>query len=187
MKRSIIFLATLVLALTTAAAVAAQPRPIDKPAAEDEEIKPAPNSFEAKYQGGVIGFSKKQKGTLRFDDENLRLVFYDKENKEQFAISYDSMLVVAPSSRKVQSGTGRTIGAIPLPGAGIGGRFIKKKKNYLVIQFRDPLVEVQGTVNFLVDTDELLKSVVHTLGSKAELSRRGDAFFRSRRQPSGTR
>ena len=178
MRKTLILLVISMFALSMA--VSAQPRQMKK-AADDEEIKPAPDSFVAKYQGGVIGFSKKQKGKLKFDDANLRLVFYDKNDKEQFAISYDSMMVVAPSSKKVQSGTGRAVGAIPVPGAGIGGLFMKKKKNYLVIQFRDPDVDVQGTVNFLVDTSELLKSVVFTLGSKAELSQRGDAFFRARR------
>ena len=28
---------------------------------------------------------------------------------------------------------------------------MKKKKNYLVVQFRDPDVDVQGTTSFLVD------------------------------------
>lgn len=181
MKKLLILLAVSFFAFTTIAS--AQPRPVEKPAEKDDEvIQPAPNSFETKYQGGIIGFSKKQKGTLKFDDANLRLVFYNKENKEQFAISYDAMMIVAPSGKKVQSGTGRAIGAIPFPGAGIGGSFLKKKKNYLVITFRDPDVEVQGTVNFLVDTTELLRSIVHTLGSKAELSRRGDAYFRARKK-----
>lgn len=183
MKKLLILLAISFFAFTTIAS--AQPRPVEKPAEKDDEvIQPAPKSVETKYQGGVIGFSKKQKGTLKFDDINLRLVFYNKENKEQFAISYDSMMVVAPSGKKVQSGTGRAISAIPIFGAGIGGSLLKKKKNYLVITFRDPDVQVQGTVNFLIDTNELLKSVVHTLGSKAELSRRGDAFFRARKQSS---
>ena len=181
MKKLLILFAVSLFAFTTI--VSAQPRPVPKPTEKDDEvIKPAPNSFETKYQGGIIGYSKKQKGTLKFDDANLRLVFYNKENKEQFAISYDAMVVVAPSGKKVQSGTGRAIGAIPFPGAGLGGSFLKKKKNYLVITFRDPDVEVQGTVNFLVDTTELLKSIVHTLGSKAELSRRGDAYFRARKK-----
>jgi hypothetical protein len=177
MKKLFIIFAVSLFAFTIT--VSAQPRPVEK-AVEKEDIKPAPQTIETKYYGGIFGFSEKEKGTLKFDDTNQRLVFYDKENKELFGINYASMLVVAPSSKKVQSGAGRTIGAIPIPGAGIGGSFIKKKKNYLVIQFRDQDVDIQGTVNFLIDTDELLKSVVHTLGEKAEMTQRGDAFFRSR-------
>lgn len=181
MKKLLILFSVSLFAFTTLAS--AQPRPVSKSADKDDEVvQPAPKTFETKYQGGVIGFSKKQKGTLKFDDANLRLVFYNDDDKEQFAISYDAIVVVAPSAKKVQSGTGRAIGAIPFPGAGIGGSFLKKKKNYLVITFRDPDVEVQGTVNFLIDTNELLQSVVHTLGSKAELSQRGDAFFRTRKK-----
>ena len=178
--KKIIFL-VIVSLFASVLVVSAQPRPVEKEV-KKQDVQPAPDSFESKYKGGIIGFSKSIKGKLKFDDANLRLVFYNKQGKEQFAISYDSMLVVAPSTRKVQSGTGRTIGAIPFPGAGIGGRFIKKKKNYLVIQFRDPDIQIQGTANFIVDTSELLTSVVHTLGSKAELSQRGDSFFRARRK-----
>ncbi len=58
---------------------------------------------------------------------------------------------------------------------------MKKKKNYLVVQFRDEDVEVQGTANFLLDTTELLDSVVATLGKKAKLTQRGDAYFRPRK------
>ena len=57
---------------------------------------------------------------------------------------------------------------------------MKKKKNYLVIQFRDQDVDVQGTANFLLDTTELLNSVIQTLGEKAEMTQRGDAYYRPR-------
>jgi hypothetical protein len=78
----------------------------------------------------------------------------------------------------VQSGAGRTVGAIPFPGAGIGGSLMKKKKHYLVIQFDDPDVNVQGTTSFLIDTDDLLDSVIVTLGQKAGLTPRGHAYYR---------
>ncbi len=60
-----------------AASVSAQPRPMDK--------KPEPNStprtsvpafYNAKYEGGMFGFGDSEKGTLRFDDTNERLVFF---------------------------------------------------------------------------------------------------------------
>ena len=153
-----------------------------RPIENDEKpsnIKAAPQSFEARYEGGFFGYAKKEEGKLKFDDENKRLIFYNEEGREQFFVPYKSLLVIYPSSKKVQSGTGRTIGAIPVPGAGIGG-FLKKKKNYLVMNFDDPDVDAQGTMTFLIDTDELLLSVVHTLGEKAELTRRGDAYYRPR-------
>ncbi len=158
----------------------AQPRPVEKtaPVVKPVAAQTAPASFEARYEGGMFGYSKKEKGTLRFDDINERLVFLGKDGKEKFSVPYKAFLVVYPSSRKVQSGAGRAVSVIPLPGAGIGGMFMKKKKNYLIIQFRDPDVNVQGTTSFLLDTDELLASVVQTLGTKAEMLRRGDAFYR---------
>lgn len=178
--KKILFLCALCL-FAPAVIVSAQPRPMDKKDTDQSQIAPAPTSFETKYQGGVIGFTEKEHGVLKFDDINERLVFYNKEDKEQFSINYASMYVVYPSVNKVQSGTGRTIGSIPLPGAGIGGSFLKKKKNYLVIQFVDREVDVQGAVSFLIDTNELLLSAVKTLGEKAELTRRGDSYIRSRK------
>ena len=145
-------------------------------------IKAAPQTFEARYEGGFFGYAKKEQGKLKFDDENKRLIFYNEEGREQFFIPYKSLLVIYPSSKKVQSGTGRAIGAIPFPGTGIGGGFLKKKKNYLIMNFNDPDVNAQGTMTFLIDTDELLLSVVHTLGEKAELTKRGDAYYRPREE-----
>lgn len=137
-------------------------------------------TIDAKYLGGLFGFSKKEKGTIKFDDINERLIFVSKAGKERFSIPYTAIAVVYPSTRKVQSGTGRAVGAIPIPGAGIGGLFIKKKKNYLVINFNDKDVNVSGTINFLVDTTEMLYDSIYTVGEKAEMKARGDAYIRSR-------
>lgn len=180
MKKLLILGALCVLAGATA--VTAQPRQVEKTAKAQAEIKDAPDTVETRYEGGVFGFSKREKGELKFDDINERLVFYGEDAKEKFSINYDALMVIYPNSTKVQSGTGRTIGAIPLPGAGIGGSFLKKKKNYLVIQFRDADVDVQGTTSFLIDTNDLLLSVVKTLGEKAEMKKRGDAYFRPTRR-----
>lgn len=158
----------------------AQPRPVDRSETKNVIKSSLPTSFEAKYEGGMFGYSKKEEGNLRLDDENARLVFLGKDGKENFSLPYSSLLVISPNERKVQSGTGRAVGAIPFPGTGIGGGLMKKKKNYLVIQFKDTDVEVQGTVNFLIDTGELLDTVIQTLGKKAKLTQRGDAFYRPR-------
>lgn len=167
MKKTIFLLIAIAFAFSVNSF--AQPRPAEKN---------APQSFQVKYQGGMFGYSKKEQGTLKFDDINERLVFFGKDAKEKFSIPYKSLLVVYPSSRKVQSGTGRAVSVIPVPGAGIGGLFMKKRKNYLVLNFRDPDVNVQGTASFLVDTSELLESAIQTLGEKAEMLRRGDAYYR---------
>jgi hypothetical protein len=178
MNRKLITLALFLAAFASAAF--AQIRPVEQSKSENTVKKTAPDSFEVKYEGGMFGFSKKEEGTLRFDDEGSRLVFFGKDNKEKFHIPYKAILVIYPSQKKVQSGTGRTIGSLPLPGAGIGGSFMKKKKHYLAVQFNDPDVEAQGTTSFIIDTGDLLDAVIQTLGEKAKLTQRGDAYYRPR-------
>ncbi|MEO6589504.1 MAG: hypothetical protein ABIP06_09385 [Pyrinomonadaceae bacterium] len=161
--------------------VSAQPRPIEKTSttAKQTANRTMLSSVEARYEGGMFGYSEREKGTIKFDDDNERLVFFGRENgKELFSIPYKALLVVAPTGRKVQSGAGTAVGSAPILGAGIIGSMMKKKKNYLTIQFRDLDVEVQGTTSFLIDTDELLEQVVYSLGEKAKMTQRGDAYYR---------
>lgn len=176
MKKMIIML----FAMTAAFAVSglAQPRPADTSAAASD-VKPAPETFEARYEGGLFGFSDKEKGKLKFDDANERIVFYSGEGKEWFGIPYSSILVLSPQSRSVTSTTGNVIRHIPLPGAILGG-FIKEKRRYLIIQYEDPDVDVKGMASFKLEDKELLDSVLVTLGKKAGLTARGDAFYRPR-------
>jgi hypothetical protein len=128
----------------------------------------------------MYGFSKKTVGTLKFDDANSRIVFYGEDKKEMFGVPYSALLVIYPQSQSVTSTTGNVVKNIPLPGAALGG-FIKEKRSYLVINFDDPDVDARGTVNFKLDSKELLDSVLDTLASKAGLEQRGDAYYRPRR------
>lgn len=156
---------------------AAQPRPIEK---TDTVVKAsAPASFAAKYEGGMFGFSDKETGTLRFDDVNERLVFFNKQNKEQFAMPYETLTQIYPQSQSVRSTTGTIVSAIPLPGAGLAG-LIREKRRYLVVHFNDAEVDAKGVVNFKLGDRKLLDAVIQTLGEKAKLVRRGDAFYRSK-------
>lgn len=157
----------------------AQPRPIDKPLSTPAKAQ-APQSFEAKYEGGMFGFSDREVGTLKFDDENVRLVFYGADKKEKFSIPYDSLVVIYPQSKSVTSTTGTVVSHIPLPGAGLAG-FIKEKRQYLVAQFKDPDADVEGLVNFKLDNKDLLDSVIQTLGQKAQMQQRGDAYYRPKK------
>jgi hypothetical protein len=159
----------------------AQPRLI---ANKVEKTPPAiaPITFVAKYEGGMFGFSKKEEGTLKFDDANFRLVFFDKSNKERFGIPYKDLIVIYPHSQSVQSTTGKVVQNVPLLGAGILGGFIKEKRRYLVLNFDDPDMDIKGTVNFKLENKELLDSVVQTLGTKAELQPRGDAYYRPQKK-----
>src|SRR5215217_2888018 len=162
-----------------AGAVSAQPRPVE---ASTKTVaapsNPAPASFAAKYEGGMFGYSEKEVGTLKFDDENQRLVFFGKDQKEKFQIPYKSVLLIYPQSKSVTSTTGQVVQNIPLPGAMLGG-LIKEKRRFLVLHFNDPDVEAaQGLVNFKLENKELLDSVIHSLAGKANLMQRGDAFYR---------
>ena len=173
--RKILFLACI---FVLPAFAFSQPRPAEKGPSSVKKA-PAPASFEAKYEGGMFGFSKKATGTLKFDDANSRFVFFDENKKELFGIPYTALLVIYPQSQSVTSTTGNVVKNIPLPGAMLGG-FIKEKRSYLIVQFDDPDVDAKGTVNFKLDNKDLLDSVLDTLASKAGLQQRGDAYFRPR-------
>ena len=164
-----------------AATVSAQMRPMEKDSGKTETQTapktPAPNSFEAKYEGGFFGYDKKGTGTLKFDDTNSRIVFYGEDQKEKFSIPYKSLLVIYPQSKSVRSTAGTVVQNLPLPGNVLGG-LIREKRRYLVVNFDDPDVDAKGLVNFKLDNKELLDSVINTLGKKAEMSQRGDAFYR---------
>jgi hypothetical protein len=174
MKKVLFFLALSLFALASIAS--AQPRQIDKTQNPTVPVKPAPASFPAKYEGGMFGFSKREEGTLKFDDANSRLVFFNKDQKEQFSVPYKAMLIVFPQSQSVQSTTGKVVSVIPY--AGLLGGFIKEKRRYLIINFDDPDVDAKGMVNFKLEDKDILDSVVAALGTKAELKPRGDAYYR---------
>ena len=161
--------------------VSAQPRPAEKVAkAETPKTSPqtvAPESFQAKYEGGMFGFDEKEQGTLKFDDPNERLVFFGKDRKEKFSIPYDAMLSVYTGKKSVRSATATAISVIPLPGAGLAG-LIREKRRYLVIHFSDPDIEARGVTNFKIENEQIREAVIQTLGAKAKLTPRGGAFVR---------
>src|SRR4030095_5189358 len=138
MKKILIMLAISLFAC--ALTVSAQPRPIETKTPAPAPKKPAPPSFAAKYEGGMYGYGEKEEGTLKFDDENERFVFFGKDQKEKFALPYDAMLIIYPQSKSVTSNTGNIVKNIPLPGAILGG-LIKEKRRYLIVHFQDVDVE----------------------------------------------
>ncbi len=156
-----------------------QMRPVGPPTTSTATSVPSTPSFEAKYEGGMFGYSTKESGTLRFDDENKRVVFHGKDQKEKFSIAYNAFMVIYPQSKSVTSTTGNVVRHIPLPGAGLAG-LLKEKRRYLIIQFEDPDVDVRGIVSFKLSNKKVLESVIQTMGSKANLTKRGEAFYRPR-------
>lgn len=176
---------TILFAVCFSMVAAAQPRPVEKPSKAEVKAAPAPESFDARYEGGMIGYSAKVDGSLKFDDANQRLIFRGKDQKEMFGIPYDALLALYPQSQSVTTTTGNVISHIPIMGAGLGG-FIKEKRRYIIIQFDDPDVNIRGTTNFRVEDKELLDSAIQTLADKAKLVQRGDAFYRPKAAKSDT-
>jgi hypothetical protein len=163
------------LGLTTFAS--AQIRPVETPV----QLTPSgPASAEAKYEGGIFGSTGREKGTLKLDDANSRMVFYRKsDGREMISIPYDSLLVIYPDSKVSTSQTGNVVSRLPLPGAGLAG-LLSTRAQYLVITFDDPDIDVRGTANFKFSDKKKLLGFINTLGNRAKLKQRGDAFYRPR-------
>ncbi|CAN5367566.1 hypothetical protein BH10ACI3_BH10ACI3_19580 [soil metagenome] len=154
----------------------AQPRPVDKPATIPANL---PASFEARYEGGVFGASSKETGTLKFDDENQRLIFFKKDQKEMFGIPYDALLMIYPDSKKSVSTTGNVVSKLPLPGAGLAS-LITKDTKFLIVNFEDTDIDVKGTANFKFEDKDMLAMFINALGVKSKMKQRGDAFYRAK-------
>ena len=180
--KKVLFL-TILFLFVSVSAVFAQPRIIEKKPEKPQPAALAQISFKAKYMGGMFGYSEKESGTLKFDSANFRLVFLGKNNKELFSLPYKAIQVIYPQSQTVQSTGGKVMERLPLPGAGIAGVFMKNKTRYMVINFDDSDVDAKGTVNFKLDSKELVDSAIQTLGNKAEMQQRGDAYYRPKTTP----
>lgn len=162
----------------------AQPRIVEKkPETKPEPAALAQVSYKVRYEGGMFGFSEKQTGTMKFDGNNYRLVFFGKNGKELFGIPYTAIQVISPQSKSVQSTGGKVMQQIPLPGAGIAGVFMRNKTRYMALSFDDQDVDAKGIINFKFDNQETLASAIQTLGVKAEMQQRGDAFYRPKKAP----
>lgn len=167
-------IAALIAACFTVGAYA-QPRPVEKSTTVPANT---PDTFEARYEGGLFGSTRKEKGVLRFDDANERLVFSRKnEQGEMFTIPYDALVVVYPDSRDSVPQAGKVVGALPLPGAGLAGLFSKSTK-YVNMSFDDPDIEAKGTASFRFDKKDMLLAFIAKLGSKANMVQRGDAYYK---------
>lgn len=184
MKRiTVLALAAVVSLAAAAASTSAQrqksvqtPAP---PTAQPNTPKPppAPASVKAKYEGGMVGY-KKAEGTLNFDDANARLVFRDKTGRELFGLAYNSLLMAWPDTRSSTSTTGRVLASTVPYGLGLPGLLMKNKSRYMNLRYQDPDTGTEGATSFKISDKLLLASVLDTLGDKAGLAQRGDAYIR---------
>lgn len=138
----------------------------------------APQSFKAKYEGGVFGYRKVMEGTLTFDDTNSRLLFRDEHQKEIFFIPYASVTQEFADTQARRPRAATILGSVPgvyVPNP-IG--WIKTKVRYVTLQFYDQDSHVNGITSFRVENMALCESVVATLAEKAGLVALGDIFIR---------
>lgn len=177
MKKVVLLLSAIILFAVPAFT---QVRPVDNEPEKKAAAAPAPESFAAKYEGGLFGYGEKELGMLKFDDINDRLIFFGKDQKEKFSMPYGSMLIIYPQSQSVTSTTGNVVKWVPLPGAALLGGLIKEKRRYLIVHFDDPDVEAKGVINFKLETKELLDSVLEALADKANMVQRGEAYYKPR-------
>ena len=144
---------------------------------------PAPQTFKAKYEGGIFGYNKKEDGTLTFDDANQRLVFRNKEQKEVLSLPYSSVSGAYANTKSTTTTGGNVVSHIPLPyGANMLGLLSRKKMRYLVMQFNDADTRNTGVTSFKLETKELVASVLSSLADKAGLEPRGDGYIRKKEQ-----
>jgi hypothetical protein len=155
-----------------------QPRPADKAATVPANL---PVAFPARYESGIFGARKKEKGTLRFDDANERLVFYRADGREMFSMNYSTLVVIYPDSKESMTQTGNVMSRMPLPGAGLFG-LATSKAQYLIINYDEPEVDAQGTASFRFDKKNQLVGFIDALGTKARMIKRGDAYYRPKKK-----
>lgn len=175
--------ALLLMALAAHSVSAQRGRPVSDPAKAGENTPaaastaPAPQTVRAKYEGGVLGYNQKLKGTLSFDDPNRRLLFRDERQRELLFIPYDAVLAAFADTKSrrptVTDAIGRYGGIYGLPAL-----LVKKKYRYLTLQYKDPDTQAAGITSFKVDNAATLDSVVATVAAKSGLIKRGDAYLR---------
>ena len=169
--------------MTAGAALAQRPRTMNQDKAETTTNvpppPPAPQSVNAKYEGGVFGYNKKMDGTLNFDDANQRIVFKNDKQKEILFIPYNALTGAYGDTHSVRPAAATVASNIPSIYA-LPAHFIKTKVRYLTLQYSDPDSKVAGVTSFRLENKDILDSVLNTLAGKAGLSKRGDVFVKKK-------
>jgi hypothetical protein len=180
MARNLNLFGVFALILTfSAVGLGQRPRSVaDDPADPASTPPPAPATVKAKYEGGVFGFKDKKTGTLAVDVVNSRLTFRDEKQKELFSIPFGAITGAYADTHSVQPAAATVASHVPL--YGIPASFIKTKVRYLTVQYDDPDSKVAGVTSFRLENKDILDSVLHTLATKADLTKRGDVYVRKR-------
>lgn len=183
MFRGLTSITAVALVMTVAcAALGQRPRTMNQDAAETSTNMPppppAPQTVQAKYEGGVFGYNKKMKGTLTFDDANQRLVFRNDKQKEILFVPYNAITSAYGDTHAVQPAAATVASHIPY--IGLPASFIKTKVRYLALQYSDPDSNVAGVTSFRLENKDILDSVLNTLAGKAGLNKRGEIFVRKK-------
>lgn len=174
MKKAI-FAAVGTLALSTIAF--SQPR-----APEKAQIVSTATEWQARYEGGVFGSSAKEHGTIKVDDANERVIFIRKsDGREMFSIPYEALIVLYPDSKTDVPQSGKVISHLPLPGAGLASLMSTSIK-YANIQFDDPDIDAKGAASFRFEDQKELLSFLNSLGPRAKMLQRGDAYYRPKQK-----
>ena len=174
--RKAIFAAVCFLAF--AAMAFSQPR-----APEKAQTVSSATEWSVRYEGGVFGASAKEPGTIKVSDTDQRVTFIRKsDGKEMFSIPYEALIVLYPDSKSEVSTTNKVISHMPLPGAGIAGMMSSSIK-YANIQFDDPDIEAKGNASFRFEDKKELLSFLDSLGPRAKMLQRGDAYYRAKQKP----
>ncbi len=176
------FIATVILmTFMSLVALAQRPRTIDTSAekAAAPTVAPAPQTFKAKYEGGVFGHNRTMDGTLSFDDANRRLLFRNKQQKEVLFVPYDAVTSAFADTHRRRPAAATVVSHIPLIYA-LPAHFIKTKVRYLTLQYLDPDTKVSGITSFKLENKQILASVLKTLGEKAGMETRGDVYIKKK-------
>lgn len=173
-----------VLAVSAIAVQAQRPRAMETSSTSAPVATPAtqaPAAVKAKYEGGVFGYNKKQNGVLVFDDANNRLVFKNKDQKEVLFIPYEAVNQAFGDTKARRPTAATVISAIPAPyGLNIPAAFIKKKYQYLTMQFYDNDSNIGGVTSFKLADKATVAAVLNSLANKAGLTPRGEIFVKQR-------
>jgi hypothetical protein len=153
---------------------------------EQQSTSSAPQTYRAKYEGGVFGHNRRMTGTITFDDANNRLVFRNREQREVFTVPYEAILAAFADTRSRRPAAATVVGSLPVPyGLNLPALFIRRTYRYLTLQYRDPDTEVAGVTSFKLDNRQVLNTALQSLASRAGLTARGEIYVR-RTEPAAT-